>query len=157
MNKIIQEHWNQKELLGIDCLMMSNDVVTMMYFYEVDEEGIKTYFTGATCDTTILSLEQYDDDIWTEIEVHPVSVKSENGNTYYCGEGGMGNEGFIACTDNKNNLQWAFFLTQSNPFIEIYLKDFKVIAISTLGLKFILDLENPKNIEIHNISKFRNN
>ena len=143
----VQEHWKNKEVLALECYVENDDLVTIMDFYRVSDSGKIRYYAYPICDTTISSIEHYNDDIWNQIEIHPNSIKQRNA-IYYCGEGEMGNEGFIACTDESNNLKWSIFCTLSNPFIKMYFEKEKLVVESTSGVKFHIDIQNPKYLKL---------
>lgn len=149
--QIVQEHWKNKELLGYDSIVMGSGEVIIMSGYSVINGTEKSYFINAVCDTTVESIEKYNDDPWTEIELHPQHIKLENGDTIYCGEGGMGNEGFVALEDKDGNLKWAFFSTQSNPFVGIDLMNDTIRAHSTYDRYYDINLLSPEKIKISNI------
>jgi len=149
--QIVQEHWQNKELLGYDSIVLGSGEVIIMSGYSVIDGTKKSYFINAVCDTTVESIEKYNDDPWVEITIHPQHIKLENGDTIYCGEGSMGNEGFVALEDKDGNLKWAFFSTQSNPFVGIDLMNDTIRAHSTYERYYNINLLSPENIKISDI------
>lgn len=149
MNDTIQKHWFRNELPGLDCIVKGDGSIIIFNFYKTIQDNKIHYYFSPLCDTTIESLEKYNDDIWTEIEVNSNQKALPNGEAFLCGEGGMGNEGFIACVArDKQTLIWALFCTGSNPFQRIELGGYKITAYSTNNYKFIIDIDKPENIKI---------
>lgn len=147
--EMIQEHWNNNELPGIDCIIRADGTVTILNFYKTNQENRINYYLSPICDTTIESLEKYNDDIWTEIEVNPDAIVLSNGDTFVFGEGSMGNEGFIALVNSdKSILKWALFSTVSNPIIRVQSGEREIIAYSSDNLKLTIDIDNPERIKI---------
>ena len=137
----IQVHWRENELPGINCLVHNSGVVTILNIYSVSSLGEKIYYAFPVADTTINSIEQYNDDVWTECQTHP-SYITTNRLKIVCGEGGMGSEGFIAATDIENGeLIWALFSTESNPFVRLELNGENVLAYSDF-LSYKIQLNN---------------
>ena len=91
------------------------------------------------------SLEQYNDNIWTKIQAHPVIITA-NDLQIHCGEGGMGNEGFVAAT-NADGLVWALFSTESNPFVKMTLNN-KVLSTYSDLFIYKINIDTLTDIEI---------
>jgi hypothetical protein len=60
----------------------------------------------------------------------------------------MGNEGFIACTDKDNSLNWAMFFVNSNPFYKIEIIKDIIYAYSSLDLVYQVDIHSLEKITI---------
>ena len=93
------------------------------------------------------SLEKYNDDIWSEVDISTEKIHYNN-DIIFGGEGSMGNEGFIACTDKNNVLNWAIYFTNSNPFYKIEMIDDKICAYSSYDLVYQIDIQNLEKITI---------
>lgn len=143
----IQEHWLNSELPGINCLVFSDGSATLLNIYTVNDNAIKKQYAFPVCDTTIESLYIYNDDIWTEIEKSPNDLLLAENVRIVCGEGGMGNEGFVAKIKG-GHLVWALFSTESNPFIRLEATETSVKAYSNTSICYEIDIEDPRQIRI---------
>ncbi|SDG05881.1 hypothetical protein [Chitinophaga filiformis] len=149
MTNIIQEHWNNDELPGIDAIVFADGTVIILDFYAVStESGGKLHYVSPLCETTLKSVEKYNDDVWTQIERHPATLTLPDGKKVYFGEGGMGNEGFIALTENDDQLIWALFSSATNPFTKAEFVNGKIRAYSTYDLYYNIDILAPERIVI---------
>lgn len=144
-NNIIQAHWLENKLVGINSLLYNSGIVTLLNVYTVSSEKEKKQFAFPIADTTIDSLQRYNEDIWTEIQPHPNFLTVDNLRIYY-GEGGMGNEGFVAATD-ATGLVWALFSTESNPFIKMKIDNRVLFAYSDLFL-YKINFDMLTDIEV---------
>lgn len=149
-NKLVQLHWEEMELPGINSLIYGNGTLTILNIYSVSSDDGKKYYAFPVADTTIESIEHYNDDVWTEIQPHPNSINTGQFKLSF-GEGGMGNEGFVAM-EGKEGLVWALFSTESNPFISLELTDNYIAAYSDF-IVYKIDIKNPKNITIESRDK----
>lgn len=97
------------------------------------------------CDTTIESISKYNFECWTIVDEW-VCIDYQDGKI--CGgDGQMGNEGFIACTDAENCLVWGMFFENSNPIKRLEIKDKILIAINEhTELQIEINLENLTQI-----------
>ncbi|WP_136668193.1 hypothetical protein [Flavobacterium sp. H122] len=150
MTNKINEHWLNEELIGIDCVQKNNGEIIILNCYSFTNNNVKQSFATPICDTTIDSLEKYNSDIWTSFEVLSNRVEINNEFIVLGGEGAMGNEGFVACTDINDNFIWGAFFTNSNPFYKIEVENNTVFAFSSNNLLFKIDLFNPEKISIEN-------
>ncbi|MCE3605414.1 hypothetical protein LXA47_17655, partial [Massilia sp. P8910] len=65
----------------------------------------------------------------------------------FCGEGEMGNEGFVAVT-NKHGLLWAAFFANSNPFYQVNIVENCVTAVNSYEATWHFPIDSPWNINI---------
>lgn len=149
MNKIISNAWNNHHLPGMDCIIMSTGNIIIQNSYKA-ETG--KYYSFPVCETTIESLLKYNDDIMSEIQTL-VSLAAPSGPIFIAGEGAMGNEGFVACTDSSGNLSWAMYSTNSNPFHKIDIIENNLNAYSSNGLRYEINIPHPEIINIYNIGE----
>lgn len=146
---LIQTNWIKNSLPGIDGIVFSSGKVIIMDFYEVinSYNDTKKYFINPLCETTLESILYFNDDIWCEIQKNP-KEQIYNDRIFICGEGSMGNEGFIANTNKNNTLLWAFFSTSSNPFYKIELENDILKAYSTHDLIYYININKPEKITV---------
>ncbi|MEX3745680.1 hypothetical protein [Lysinibacillus xylanilyticus] len=150
INEIIQSNWKRNQLPGIDGVIDISGKVIIMDSYELIDGSTINYIINPLCETSLESIMSFNEDIWCEIEKHP-QVQQYDDKIFICGEGGMGNEGFIANVDMNNNLIWAFFSTVSNPFNKLELEDNLLKAYSTSDLIYVININKPEEITIKNI------
>ena len=112
----IQKRWKAGLLPGVDCILFGNGTIIIGNCYCLidSETNRKRRYWYPLCDTTIESMEKYQPDIWTNIDILHGSFEYEN-QVIVFGEGSMGNEGFVASTNNDGDLNWGIFFTFSNP------------------------------------------
>lgn len=149
-HKTIQEKWKQGWLPGFDCITYGNGTFTIANTYSVynpNNEETKQYWVPL-CDTTFNNIIKYEKDIWTEIDVFHGAFEYQN-QKFVFGDGGMGNEGFIASTTLNGDLNWAIFFTFSNPIHKAEVKNHHLICYGSPGLVVIdIDLNNITKIKV---------
>ncbi|MBH5316330.1 hypothetical protein I6N90_00725 [Paenibacillus sp. GSMTC-2017] len=155
MHISIAEHWNLKkhELPGINCIVYPNGTITILNCYSTYNPNTKerNFFSSPLCDTTIESIAKYNVDYWTVVDEW-VSIDYQDGRIYG-GDGEMGNEGFISCTDADDRLVWGIFFENSNPIKSLEIKDQILIAINEHSeLQIEINLENLNEINMTTIN-----
>ncbi|WP_433812906.1 hypothetical protein [Flavobacterium johnsoniae] len=145
----IQGQWKNGLLPGIDCIVYKNGQVTIANTFRLKDSNSQKskQYWSPLCDTTIDSLENYDDDIWTNIDIYKGAIDYEDGKIVF-GEGSMGNEGFIASIDKDNQVNWGIFFTFSNPIIKAEIINDQLICISDLETKISIQLKNLTKISV---------
>lgn len=156
MNHLIARHWHSEErrLPGINCIVFPDGNITILNCCSLYDpnNGKKEFFCRPLCDTTIDSIEKYDAAYWTLVDEW--SGIDYRGGRIYGGDGQMGNEGFIACVDSKDDLLWGIFFENSNPIKSLAIKDDTLIAINEHAeLRIEIDLENLTSIKMTAIEK----
>ncbi|WP_138751367.1 hypothetical protein [Paenibacillus sinopodophylli] len=151
MNNSIAEHWNlvERELPGINCIIFPDGVLTLLNCYSIYDPNTKERkkICSPLCDTTIDSIAKYNVECWTIVDAW-VSIDYQNGKIYG-GDGQMGNEGYIACTDAEDRLVWGIFFENSNPIKSLEIKDNILIAINEhTELQIEINLENLTQIKM---------
>jgi hypothetical protein len=132
MNNLIMKHWSleQRELPGINCIAFPNGNIIILnietYYNPTNNE--RTISCSPQCDTTIDSIEKYNAEHWTMVDAW--TSMDYQGGKIYGGDGQMGNEGFIACTDANDSLVWGIFFDETNPIKKLSVEDKTLIAIN---------------------------
>lgn len=142
---MINSFWLQSQLPGVNSVIKNNGEILILNCFR-NEKGKP--FCFPFCDTTIASLIKYDEDIWTEVQVFDRFQDEKRGIQVSVGEGGMGNEGFIVCTDKQDIFIWGIFFENSNPFTKVEVIENKILAYSTSGYKYEIEFDFPEKIEI---------
>ncbi|WP_082560379.1 hypothetical protein [Paenibacillus sp. Root52] len=151
MNSLIMKHWSaeQRELPGLNCIAFSNGNIIMLNvetYYDPNNNERRIY-CSPLCDTTIESVEKYNADCWTMVD--PWTSINYQGGKIYGGDGQMGNEGYIACTDADDNLVWGIFLDATNPIKQLSIQDTTLTAINEHeDMRIEICLHNLVNIQI---------
>lgn len=120
--KELQDRWAAGQLIGLDVLYCGAAAVKNIDIESIENDSLvhafgKEYrisYEGEADLDEMLG----DDDVWSEVQVYN-KLLLEDGRVIFCGEGEMGNEGFIARTDKDNNIEWFLFSTTSNPFVDM--------------------------------------
>ena len=143
MNKRItlQDYWEQKTIPAIDLVFADGRVIMLeenwcRKKYNISQKSTLEEFER-------LYGEEPEDII--QILFEP-AINPFDGCIAYYGAGGMGNEVFIAYTDNQNKLLWSMFFDFSNIFIDAKIVDNKIIATTENRLIFTIPVENPERI-----------
>ena len=141
--------WGEEKVLGgINCFVNQEGRVIILNCNRRIVKEKEFHSCIPLCDTTIESLEKYDDDLWSEFDVFTNKVITDNGEIICGGEGQMGNQGFITCTNSNNEFIWSLFFVDSNPFYKINIEGNEVHAFSSYNLVFIINLKKPWIVKI---------
>ncbi|MEP3890410.1 MAG: hypothetical protein ABJN69_08070 [Hellea sp.] len=129
MTEKIQAKWKEGFVLGHNCIARADGSVTLASTCRLYDPNTKTYSQtwGPLCDTTVEGLEKYDEDLWTEVDIFHSPFMFENQVIVY-GDGGMGNEGYVASTNPDFSLNWSLFFTFSNPITKAEVIDRQLIC-----------------------------
>ncbi|MDI9106149.1 hypothetical protein DMW62_00115 [Serratia marcescens] len=151
--KEMQSKWEDNQLIGLDVIINDVGVVREIDIefemnYKFKDTFNKEYKISLGNETTLDALIEQYDEVWSEIQVSN-KVQLPDGDFLLCGEGEMGNEGFIARTDGINRLKWFMYSTTSNPFVNVIEASKCVYFQSTLGFYLCFDITN-NNISIKN-------
>ncbi len=149
MHPKIQEKWKQGYLPGFDCIIMGEGdlIIGNAYSTYDPNNGETKQYWSPLCDTTLESIEKYDDDIWTEVDIFHGAFEYEN-QKFVFGDGGMGNEGYIASTAFSGVLNWAIFFTFSNPIHKAEVKNHHLICYGDSGTIIDIDLSNITKVKV---------
>ncbi len=154
-NDYVQNKWRNGMLPGINCIVFANADVIVANAYRVkdDNAGSSKQYWFPFCDTTIASLEKYEADIWTKIDIADGAIDYGDQKIVF-GEGSMGNEGFVAATNINGDLIWGIFFTFSNPIFSAKIIDDVLICVSETELEIKIDLHDLTKILIEPNSDF---
>jgi hypothetical protein len=119
----LQSRWENNQLIGLDVIIDKSGVVTPIDIDYVENDNLthtygKEYHISYGNKYTLEELFDNYDELWSEIQIND-KILLDNDCFIFCGEGEMGNEGFIVKTDINNNVSWMLYSTTSNPFINI--------------------------------------
>lgn len=119
----LQDRWLNNQLVGLDIIITKSGFVTPIDIEYVENDNLthtfrKEYSISYGNSSTLEELFDNYDEPWSEIQIND-QILINNEYFILCGEGEMGNEGFIVKTDIHNNISWMLYSTTSNPFITI--------------------------------------
>lgn len=150
MSNLILKHWTEEhELPGINCIAYADGSITILNIQTCYDPNTHEHTMSChpLCDTTIESIVKYNDDPWTIVDAW-TSIDYEGG-TIYGGDGQMGNEGFIACTDAGGDLVWAFFSAATNPIKQLSIEGRTLIAVNEHDeLRIEINLDNLTEMKL---------
>lgn len=154
MNDILQEYWSFLKLVGIDSMVFANgDIKLIDISFQENKQIINTfgkeYHFHVIRETNLNEIvEKYDDDIWSNCQIND-QITIDNESVFVCGEGEMGNEGFIVKLDKEGNMVWSLYSTTSNPFLRFSISNGQLQVISTANFAVVID-PSTDNIAIDN-------
>ena len=148
-SKELLERWSQGFGLHVEGVVFGDGKVILCECLKIKKEGKTSVVVSLIGDSTVASILQYDPDPWvqlTEMDRHEIPGR---GLVISCGEGAMGNEGYIAvCEQSTNRLvQFAFF-TCSNPFTSVRYEKECVVAENSREEEWSFSLGNLQEITI---------
>ena len=153
---MIQEKWKQSNVVGLDVITYANgDVINIDITVSQDSTNDYTYqknYAFDYLDKTNLPtlLEMYKGDIWSVVDVFDRIEVDDY--VVVCGDGGMGNEGYIARLDQENKLVWSLFSTVSNPFMKIVIEGDFIYVQSSHNFWMVINKIDNTQISIINYS-----
>lgn len=142
----IQERWQQDEILGYDCVTFSDGRVVLLNCLDLGDRIIINPYAGSSVDQIV----EYESEPWSSIQSYGSISIPQNGYELLFGEGAMGNEGFIACT-NSGILNWSLFLTKYNPIQRGEILDESHAVFFSEYIKLIVNFKKPIEIDAYPI------
>lgn len=142
---VIQEKWLNDQILGLDVIVNNEFIVRAINIFSTKNESLvstfyREYKITVGNEIFLNDLINLYDDPWSEIQIYDTLELDDK--IIYCGEGEMGNEGFIVQTDKNNNIEWMLFSSESNPFIKIEKTDELIYIKSTHNFYILLNSIN---------------
>ena len=149
MNEIIQAKWQDGYVLGHDCIAFGDGrviIASTSSMYDPNN-GETTHFWTPLCDTTLTSMQKYEEDLWTEVDIFHGAFEFENQNIVF-GDGGMGNEGYVASIGTDNTLNWSIFFTFSNPIKKAEIIDRQLICYGDTGMVITIEIDELTKVKV---------
>ena len=149
---VIQQKWRDGFVLGYDCIAHDDGSVVFASAYSAYDPNTsetRLYWTPL-CDTTVDSILKYNDDIWTEVDIFHGPFEFE-GQRIVFGDGGMGNEGYVASTTAEGDLNWSLFFTNSNPIMRAHMEGRTIVAKGETGFIARINIDNPAGISVTHV------
>ncbi|TAJ00051.1 hypothetical protein [Pectobacterium versatile] len=136
--------WLENKLPGLDLVIFESGKAQYIDINFIEKNSLphsfnKEYVISHGEISTFKDIANTHEEIWSEIQINnKLLVDKEN--IFLCGEGEMGNEGFIIKTDINNNIKMVIYSTTSNPFIEIRRIQNNIYFKSTANFHVVVDL-----------------
>lgn len=154
ISKLIQKKVDKIEIPQLNGFLFYNCEVILTSGGTFSKNGEVQSYAHPLARTNICSILEFNADIWITGTVLDEFEDKEKSLHMICGEGEMGNEGFIIINDLlKNRFKWIGSFTFSNPFEEIYFENEKVCAISTYNQVWKFPIDNPHDFLIMSIDQ----
>jgi hypothetical protein len=146
-NPVIQDNWRAGRIPHFSGIVIGDGRMIVMgeqiflhngthecHIYPIVESVISSFieFSGEFIETAVMKSRTY---------------IPEFGGQVVCGEGEMGNEGFVALV-NADILIWSAFFTVSNPFYEVKRSGDSIIAKSTHDVLWEFPISAPWNARV---------
>lgn len=164
---IAQRLWDNNQLFAdIEGLVLFNDELIEVEYKKIEDELV-SYVINKTTIPDVLStypepsveilpngnIASFPDpnnifEIGTEIQSHPSSPLQYKDKFFYFGEGGMEDDGFIACISENNKFEWSMFFYDLNTIQYLKIDNNLILARSKNNLEAIINLSNPTEIII---------
>ncbi|TAI86451.1 hypothetical protein [Pectobacterium versatile] len=136
--------WLENKLPGLDLVIFESGKAQYIDINFIENNSLshsfnKEYVISYGEISTFKDIANTHNEIWSEIQINnKLSVDKEN--IFLCGEGEMGNEGFIIKTDINNNIKMVIYSITSNPFIEIKRIKDNIYFKSTANFHVVVNL-----------------
>lgn len=145
----LQEKWKENHLVGYDGIVFGNGDIIIADYYKTENpnNGEIKWYWSAICDTTLKSIQKYNDDVWTEVGVYIGSFEYQQQKIVF-GEGSMGNEGFVASTNLEGELNWSMFFTFSNPIHKVEVINEQLVCYGTSDVEISIDLNDLTKVKV---------
>jgi len=150
-NQQFLERWRQGETLHVDGITFASGRVVLLSTATVSEHGEPKCVASPLADSTIASVLSRNPDAWVAITPMTATLDWEPEVRICCGEGAMGNEGFIAATSaDLRTPIWVLFSTCSNPFTELRRAGADILADAGYDQTWRIPFANPERFTIVN-------
>ncbi|WP_144370138.1 hypothetical protein [Myxococcus stipitatus] len=147
----IQRRWQSSEVLQIDGILFGAGELILMDYTVVMDSGTKQedVFVSPIARSSLQSVLEFNDDPWVSVTSLGSCEWPERGERLFCGEGSMGNEGFVAsCATSSGQLRWVAFFTRSNPFLSVRVVDGFIVATSSHWKTWSFPPEHPERVRV---------
>jgi hypothetical protein len=143
-DSVIQDNWKQGLLPHFSGVVIGDGTMIAMGENSFRIGGVLQHHVYPICESSISSFMKFEHE-FVEIEPRQNRVVAHEPDYYaICGEGGMGNEGFVAVIKG-DSLIWSAFFTVSNPFYELRMQGNSIIATSTHDRFWKFPVSEPWN------------
>ena len=157
----LQDRWMNNQLIGLDIILADDGMAIPINIESIRNDNLaytfrKEYSISYGSEMSLDELFDNYDDPWSEVQTNN-KIQLDDNSFILCGEGEMGNEGFIVKTDSNNKISWMLYSSSSNPFINMKKIDDTIYIQSTDNFFISLNIMDNSiiiiNEDIHNILK----
>ncbi|UOD29399.1 hypothetical protein INH39_29000 [Massilia violaceinigra] len=143
---LVRENWKSFRLPHFCGVLTGDGTVLVLEERSHYVEGNYRCRVWPVCETTIDSLCEYGMEFIEMSEYVRQPPSPGTSARAVCGEGPMGNEGFVAVV-NDHGLVWAIYFSLSNPFYEVNIVGDYVEAMSTHEVLWRFPIHRPWEID----------
>lgn len=145
---ILDKKWKEGSVPHIDGIIFQNGMVVLQQVYSTCVGSDITLSIEPVADSQLDSVLKYNPDAWVEV-TSLASMNWDDSLEVVCGEGAMGNEGFIAAIRRKENCpEWILFCSKSNPFISVERRDHLLVVEGGYDYMWEIPMDNPVALRI---------
>ncbi len=146
---LIQSRWQDDYCPCVDGVLFHDGSLVLMECSLITGGPTAEVQVRPLARATLASFLEYNPDSWSSIGRGCAFTWPERGLQLFAGEGGLGSDGFVACTSLDNQrLLWLAFFQCSNPFREVRGAGEEVVAVSTYGHLWFFPLANPERVRV---------
>ena len=128
---LFQKRWREGFVLHVDGIAFPDGRIVLLDSKTMISGSIVQSVAAPLAETTLSSVLSYDPDAWVQVTQLQRLVWS-SGIHVECGEGAMGNEGYVAVVGGADGaLLWVLFCSRSNPFVELRRDGDVIVAVTT--------------------------
>ena len=139
--------WTKRECPIVNGILYADDSLVRLEIQLASETGCPVAIRGATA-ATLKDVEDNEGLRWTSIsELCEARAPAEDMITV-AGEGGFGEDGFVALLNQSGDLSWIAFFDCSNPFVKVSLTEVEVRATSNTGQVWTFPVLRPDTVTL---------
>jgi hypothetical protein len=144
-----RQAWRERKVPIADAVTFGNGRMILLEVLHTDEGCTSV---RAVAETTLDSFTKHNPDWFAEV-VPVVEVPASSHGLIRAGEGSQGGDGFIALSDQADELVYCVFCTSSNPFAKLaFFEDTsRVHAITSNAVEWSFHVDTPWKIETRNL------
>jgi hypothetical protein len=148
IEQLIQRRWEEEQGFIVDGVTHDDGGVEL-FEYEFSPTTNGPIGVRITKRERLERLVSERPNMWTYLTELAQASSPDKRLTALCGEGGMGSDGFVAlCRSSDHHLLWLLFSQCSNPFQKITIDRGQIAAVSTHGMLWRIDVNEPSRISI---------
>ncbi len=146
----IQRQWAGMKCHIINGILYANGDIEWINVDLLPQSGGMTRIqlsSGSPTDVKTLSDEGVLD--WAEVAPLCEAIDERRNIRVFAGEGGLGADGFVAVVKvSDSQLEWVAFFENSNPFVEVELRETEVLAKTNLSNTWRFPLDSPAHVTV---------
>jgi hypothetical protein len=144
-------YWRRRQLPLLPAIYHADGRVVSMLVTgaALAEAGRFSFSASPGHETTITCLDAAREPLGSMTLLEKPAIDRERNLSAYCGEGGMGADGYVALirADDDEPI-WIAFFDASNPFVSVELTANNVIAMSSHGNRWNFPIEAPEKVTV---------